>query len=248
MKTRFMRTVAMLLTLVLMLGMVVGASAVTAADAGAAEIIAKNVELEAELSLVFAVDPANVEATDKVYLLVWEKENEEGVYTLENAAQVKESFETATYAINDVSGALLFKTDRIPVDNFQKVFYVRTCIVRGENEIYGELTPYSIEAYALQRLSENNVTADQAVLYYNVLRYALAADKVLNEGAQIDDKYVIFVANGMTFGTKGATIATVYGGNVPFDTENTVVTDASGKAVTVSGELTAGVYIVAPKN
>ena len=247
-KTRFLRAISVLLSLVLILGVAVGASAATTADDGSLEIISKNVELEAELSLVFAVDPANVVADDKTYLLVWDAENPDGEYTLENATETHESFGTATYGINGVTGALLFKTDRIAVDNFQKVFYVRTCIVRGEDKIYGELTPYSIEAYALQRLSESDVTPDQAGLYYNVLRYALAADAVLNDGAQVEDKYVIFAASGMTFGEGGATIATVYEGKMPFDPATTVVTDAAGNAVDPAGELAAGLYTVAPKN
>lgn len=247
-KTRFMRALVIMLALVLTLGVAVGASAATTADDGSLEIISKNVELEAELSLVFAVDPANILAGDETYLLVWDAERADGEYTMENATETHESFSTATYAINEVAGALLFKTDRIAVDNFQKVFYVRTCIVRGENKIYGELTPYSIEAYALQRLSETGVTPDQAALYYNVLRYALAADAVLNDGAQVEDKYVIFSASGMTFGEGGATLATVYEGKMPFDPATTVVTDAAGNAVDPAGELEAGIYTVAPKN
>ena len=246
-KTRFMRTLALLLAFVLVLGMAVGVSAATTADTGSAAVIAKNVSYEAELSLVFAVDPTNVEAGDTVYLLVYNYENANGDYTLDNADQVQESFETAAYAINGVASALLFKTDKIAVDNFQHKFYIRTCIVRGENKIYSEVFTYSVEDYALQRLSESDVTADQAELYYNVLRYALATDKVLNENAQIEDNYVIFAAEGMTFGT-GAKLGAMYDGIVPFATESCIVTDASGAVVEITADLEPGLYTVTPAN
>ena len=246
-KTRFMRGIAVLLALVLVLG-AVGVYAATEADAGAADIIAKNVELEDELSLVFAVNPANVQDGDAVYLLVWGAARKDGNYTIDNAAQTQESFATADYTINGVSDALLFKTDKIAVDNFQKVYRVRTCIVRGEDKIYGEVVEYSIADYAIQRLSENDVTEDQAELYYNVLRYALTTDKVLNEGAQVEDNFVIFAANGMTFGDDGATFASIYKGVVPFDTAACVVTNASGEVVVVNGELAPGLYTVTPAN
>ena len=239
-KTRFMRALAVLLTLVLMLGVAVGVSAATEADDGSAAIVSKNVELEAELSLVFAVDPANVVEGDTVYLLVWSYARQSGDYTFDNASQAHESFATAN--VNDVANALIFKTDKIAVDMFQHTFYVRTCIVRGEEKIYGEVTPYSIETYALQRLSETNVTEAQAELYYNVLRYALAADAVLNDGAQVSDNYVIFVADGMTFGN-GAKIATVWNGQKPF-ADSCVVKNADGDVVDPAGELAAGFYTV----
>ena len=120
--------------------------------------------------------------------------------------------------------------------------------ISGEEKIYGELTPYSIEAYALQRLSESNVNPYQAELYYNVLRYALAADAVLNEDDRVEDNYVIFFASGMTFGASGATVATVYDGTVPFNPDECVITDASGKVVETLEGITKGAYTVSPKN
>ena len=247
-KTRFTRTIALLLTLVLALGMAVGVSAATDADNGSAEVIAKNVSYEAELSLVFAVDSTNVEAGDTVYLLVYNYEKANGDYTVDNADQVKESFETANYEINGKVSALLFKTDKIAADNLQYKFYFRTCIVRGETEIYGEVFTYSVDEYAMQRLSEENVTADQAELYYNVLRYAMAADKQLNkDDPQMENNYVIFVADGMTFGAQGAKIATIYNGVKPF-ADTCVVKNAAGEVVDANGALEAGIYTVSPAN
>ena len=248
-KTRFMRTLALLLTLVIALGMAVGVSAATEANDGSLEVIAKNVEYEAELSLVFAVDSANKEPGDEVYLLIWNAEHAEGDYTLANADSKKESYGTAATEINGYANALLFKTDKIAVDNLQHKFYIRTCIVRGGEEIYGEVFTYSVEDYALQRLSEDDVTADQAELYYNVLRYALAADKVLNpEDAQVEDNYVIFAADGMTFGEDGAKLATMYGDVVPFDKAACTVKNAAGVVVEVTDALEPGIYTVSPAN
>lgn len=247
-KTRFMRTLALLLTLVLALGMAVGVSAATAAEDGSAAVIAKNVEYEAELSLVFAVDSANVQNGDVVYLLVWNTERANGDYTFDNANTVKESYGTSADVINDKSNALLFKTDKIAVDNLQHKFYIRTCIARGDAKIYGEVFTYSVADYALQRLSEQNVTPDQAELYYNVLRYALAADAVLNpEDAQVENNFVIFAAEGMTFGTQGAKIATIYNGTKPF-ADSCVVKNAAGEVVEVTDSLEPGVYTVSPAN
>lgn len=249
-KAKIVKILAVLFSLVLTLGTAIGIYAVAIADNGSAEIISKNVELEAELSLVFAVDSRSVRDGDTVYLLIWDREEDGGEYTLETATQKKTSFLTANYAINGVTNSLLFKTGRIAVDDFQKLFYVRTCIVRGDTEIYGELITYSIEEYALQRLSENRVTPDQAELYYNVLRYALAADKLLNDGAQIEDKYVIFAAEGMTFGNSGATLATKWFNKdtgmwqMPFS--DCRVSDAEGNSVDVSDDLAPGIYTVSP--
>ncbi len=244
-KARFMRAIAMLLALVLMLGAAVGVSAADGVD-GTAKIISKNVDYSAELSLVFAVDPTNVDTAggDEVYLLVWNSEVAAETALLGTENQKKSGVVSDT-AINDVPNPLLFTTDRIPVDEMQKDFYVRTCIVRGAEEIYGELIIYSVEDYALQRLSESDVTADQAELYYNVLKYAIATDTVLNDGTQVDDKYVIFVADGMTFGEKGAKMATIWEGAKPF-ADDCVVKDAAGNVVNATGALTPGLYTVSP--
>ena len=247
-KTRLRRALAVLITLLLTLGAAVGIYAAITADSGSAKVIAKNVEYEAELSLVFAVDSANVVGGDTVSLLIWNAQRADGEYTFENADTVKESYGTSAVEINGKSNALLFKTDKIAVDNLQHKFYIRTCITRGETKIYGEVFTYSVADYALQRLSEDDVTPDQAELYYNVLRYALAADAVLNpENAQVEDNFVIFAADGMTFGTMGAKIATVYNGVKPF-ADNCVVKNAAGQVVDANGTLTPGIYTVSPAN
>lgn len=252
-KTKLFRIVTALLTLVLVFGAAFSVSAATTAADEDDDIIAKNVEYEAELSLVFAVDPKNVntEAGDEVYLLVWGAERGDGNYTAANAAYRQESYATAEEEINGVSNALLFKTHKIPVDDLQKDFYIRTYIKRANgDEIYGKLVTYSVEDYALQRLSEDNVTEAQAELYYNVLRYALAANSVLPEDSSaVENNWVIFVANGMTFGEEGAKLATIWNGKKPTGIDGNVVTDKDGNVVeNINETLAPGFYTVSPAN
>lgn len=251
-KTKLFRIVTALLTLVLVFGAAFGVSALANEENEAsATIISKNVDYRAELSLVFAVEAANLQDGDEVYLLVWAAERGDGNYTAANAAYRQESYATAEEKINGVSNALLFKTHKIPVDDLQKDFYIRTYIKRANGEeVYGELVTYSVEDYALQRLSEENVTEAQAELYYNVLRYALAANSVLPEDSSaVENNWVIFVANGMTFGEEGAKLATIWNGKKPTGIDGNVVTDKDGKVVeNINETLAPGFYTVSPAN
>lgn len=183
--TKFTKLAALLLTVALMFGVMVGMSAFAAdgADEGSATVISKNVDHGVELALCFAVSTEGAAEGD-LYVLVWDW-NYSGDYTFETAQQKKSAVKDIT--VNDTA-CKLFIADSVAAKDMDEKITYRTCIVKADgSRVYGAVASYSVLDYTAQRLTEipnqENLTdaekAEQTNLCNAIIRYNAAAEAVL---------------------------------------------------------------------
>lgn len=185
--TKFTKLAALLLTVALIVGAMVGMSAFAAdgADAGSATIVSKNVDHGVELALCFAVSTEGAVEGD-LYVLVWDW-NYSGDYTYETA----EASGQVKTAHGNVEGTnyKLFIADSVAAKDLDEQVTYRTCIVKEDGScVYGAVYSYSIIDYANQRLTEipeSNLDDAEKAIQTNVcnaiIRYNAAAEAVLEK-------------------------------------------------------------------
>ena len=163
--TKFTKLAALLLTVALMFGVIVGVSAFAAdgADEGSATVISKNVDHGTELALCFAVSTEGTVDGD-LYVLVWDW-NYSGDYTFETAQQKKSAVKDIT--VNETA-CKLFIADSVAAKDLDEKITYRTCIVKADGScVYGAVASYSVLDYTAQRLTEiptSNLTdAEKAI-------------------------------------------------------------------------------------
>ncbi|MBQ2877243.1 MAG: hypothetical protein IJE25_09555 [Clostridia bacterium] len=180
-KSKFLKILAPIVALGLLIGafFTVSASATTdegAADAKAPEIISMNVEYGSELYLYYAVDKGDAEGTPKLQVLS-DAEGTEIEYTV------------TYYTTETVHGkeCYVFKTNGVAPKELNKAQYVRAVV--GEEA--SEIKAASVELYLNTRLYKNGFAAKTAAdgedytrrnLYYQLLKYGNSAQKLLVEG------------------------------------------------------------------
>ena len=180
-KSKFLKILAPIVALGLLIGALftVSASATTdegAADAKAPEIISMNVEYGSELYLYYAVDKGDAEGTPKLEVLS-DAEGTEIEYTV--------TYYT-TETVHDKE-CYVFKTKGVAPKELNKAQYVRAVV--GEEA--SEIKAASVELYLNTRLYKNGFAAKTAAdgedytrrnLYYQLLKYGNSAQKLLVEG------------------------------------------------------------------
>ena len=183
--TKFTKLAALLLTVALIFGVMVGVSAFAAdgADEGAATIVSKNVDHGTELALCFAVSTEGAVEGD-LYVLVWDW-NYSGDYTYETA---EEAGQVKT-ALGNVEGTdyKLFIADSVAAKDLDEQITYRTCIVKEDGSyVYGAVASYSVLDYTAQRLTEipnedfdDAEKAIQTNICNAIIRYHEAAEAVL---------------------------------------------------------------------
>ena len=177
-KSKFLKILAPIVALGLLIGALftVSASATTdegEAEAKAPEIISMNVEYGSELYLYYAVDKGDAEGAPKLEVLS-DAEGTAVEYTVK-------SYTTET--VHDKE-CYVFKTKGVAPKDLNKVQYVRAVV--GEEA--SEIKAASVELYLYTRLYKNGFAAKTAAdnedytrrnLYYQLLKYAHSAQALI---------------------------------------------------------------------
>ncbi len=179
------RIFVLAISLALLVGAMVGFS--VNAEESAPEIVSKNIKVDGNYSLMFAVDPATV-AGDEVTVNVYAKAPAEGV----EAVQTITKAATATQKI-DLDGdgtaeydAIVFETAGVSAKDIADVWYI-TATSAG---VTSEAITYSVREYAFERLYKNGTifaTAEdedlkkfyQRQFYLEILDVGSAAQQLL---------------------------------------------------------------------
>ena len=180
-KSRFLKILAPIVALGLLMGALFTVSASATADEGATEakapeIISMNVEYGSELYLYYAVDKGDAEGAPKLEVL-------------SDAEGTAVEYTVSTYNVETVHGkeCYIFRTKGVAPKDLNKAQYVRAVV--GEES--GEIKSASVELYLYTRLYKNGFAAKTAEdgadytrrnLYYRLLRYGHAAQIVLYAG------------------------------------------------------------------
>ena len=243
MNKRASKIVLTALSLAVALGAAIGISA--SANSSAPEIVSKNIKVNGNYALMFAVDPATV-AGDDVTLNVYAEAPAEGVKAVQTITKSK----TSTEKINlDGEGgaefdAIVFETYGVSAQDIADVWYITTTSAG----VTSEVETYSVREYAFERLYKNGTVfasetdADptayyQKQFYLELLDVGSAAQQLLvnydleKEGKpteKLAKEYIYAAVAGGTFTVDGATADRGFVDNKATLTLNS--TDASVKA------------------
>ncbi len=157
---RTTKITSILLCFVLLLSSVVGFASFAAESSYTAEITGKNVVYGAKMYMAIAVTT-----------------NETGVGVATFAsADATTPIHTSYSKGADTKGNEFYYTYGIAAKEINTTFYYAVVDAAG-NEISARL-PYSVAAYANERLGDADITAKQEKLYNSILSYGTAADTV----------------------------------------------------------------------
>ena len=202
MKTKSFSKIALLLVLCLTALCAIGITASANETKPVAKIDSANVAYNDMVQLAFTV-----EATDELIaqgaelgIIAWRADVTE--FNVATAYY-------ATFTSNEKDGKTYFKTPGIPAPEMDTPIYVAACYRNGNGAIEIAETPflYSALQYAGSRLTDVNVTANQAKLYEKLIAYGMSSDKVLEGNAN----YAFVKAINGNIGSAGATIGGWYG-------------------------------------
>jgi len=179
------RIFVLAISFALLVGAMVGFSAT--AEESAPEIVSKNIMVDGNYSLMFAVDPATVSGDD-VTLNVYAEAPAEGVEAVQTLTKAKAATEkidldgdgTAEY------DAIVFETSGVSAKDIADVWY----ITATSGGVTSEAITYSVREYAFERLYKNGTifaTEDDADLkkyyqkqfYLEILDVGSAAQQLL---------------------------------------------------------------------
>lgn len=179
------RIFVLAISFALLVGLMVGFSAT--AEESAPEIVSKNIMVDGNYSLMFAVDPATVSGDD-VTLNVYAEAPTEGVEAVQTITKAKAATEkidldgdgTAEY------DAIVFETSGVSAKDIADVWY----ITATSGGVTSEAITYSVREYAFERLYKNGTifaTEDDADLkkyyqkqfYLEILDVGSAAQQLL---------------------------------------------------------------------
>ena len=151
------------LSLALLVGVAVGFSA--SANGTAPEIVSKNVKVDGNYSLMFAVDPATVAGED-VTLTIYAEAPADGVEAVQTITKAKT--DTTLIALDgdrvEDDAMIVFETRGVSAKDIADVWYITTTSAG----VTSEAETYSVREYAYERLYKNGTifaSADDADKY-----------------------------------------------------------------------------------
>ena len=192
--TRFLKLAMLVLVCALSVCAFAGVIANAEEAAPTAEITTANVAYNDMVQLAFTVTSANLPDGAVVGIMTWEADAVE--FTAENAAY-------STYKASEKDGVTYYKTAGIPAPEMDTAIYV-AAVYKVGNDVTVAETPfkYSVLQYAGTRLSETNVSAKQADVYENLIKYGINSDAVFAG----DENYAFVKTVNGTIGSAGAEI------------------------------------------
>ena len=179
MKTNRTKILSIAISVLLLLGCLIGISAMAEEETTApeVEITFNNLEYGDNISILYAtkVNGATPEALKMNFYTM----NEEGEYVI--AASTTE-YETYDITVRGETGTYnVFKSPGIAPKFMPEIVYAQLVAVVEGVEYKSDMSRFSVVEYCYKRLyKDTGITADQKDLYTYVLGYGTAAQKVLN--------------------------------------------------------------------
>ncbi len=225
-KGKNLKIFALLVVLALTLGAIFAVSSFAEGQAKTPKIIAKNIEYGGNFAMMFAVDPATVEAgevTLKMYKS--DKTTLVGTYTKSAAEDMYPDDDTK----NDA--AFIFTTKGVPAKDMANVYYVQAEDSAGNKS---EMLAYSVLEYMLESLygPYKSDDADQRALYEAVLEMGAKAQTVLINNKTDDPTQKVNLTTDYAY-------VNVTGGTLENGKTTAVVLSGSQITVTPEGANTA---------
>lgn len=150
MKKSISKIVLIALSIALLVGAAIGFAA--SAETAAPEIISKNIKVNGNYCLMFAVDPATV-AGDDVTITIYAETPAEGVEPVQTITKAKTA---TTFVSLDGDGiendeVIVFETDGVSAKDIADVWYITT----ASAGVTSAPITYSVREYAFERLYKN---------------------------------------------------------------------------------------------
>jgi len=173
------------LSLALVIGAMVGFS--VSAEGTAPEIVSKNIKVDGNFSLMFAVDPATVEGSD-VTINIYNKAPAADVAAIQTITKAKADTEKIDLDADGAAefDAIVFETKGVSAKDIADVWYITTTSAG----VTSEAVTYSVREYAFERLYKNGTIFaaetdedtykyDQQQFYLEILDVGSAAQQLL---------------------------------------------------------------------
>ena len=193
--TKFSKLAMLALVCVLAVCAIVGISASAETEAPVAEIESANVAYNDMVQLAFTVKATDALPEGAVLgIMTWAADTAE--FTAENATY-------STFEASEKDNVTYYKTAGIPAPEMDTPIYV-AAVYKANGVVTIAETPFEYSAlqYAGTRLTESDVTANQAKLYQNLISYGIKSDAVFENAAN----YAFVKAVNGTIGSAGAEI------------------------------------------
>ena len=192
--TRFSKLATLVLVCAITICAFAGVLASAEEAVPTAEIETANVAYNDMVQLAFTVESANLPEGAEIGIMVWKDGTAE--FTAATASY-------ATYEANEKDGVTYYKTAGIPAPEMDTPIYV-AAVYKANGKVTVAETPFKYSAlqYAGTRLTETNVSANQAALYEDLINYGMNSDVVLESA---ENYAFVKVTNG-TIGSAGAEI------------------------------------------
>ena len=179
------KIVVFALSLALVIGAMVGFS--VSAEGTAPEIVSKNIKVDGNFSLMFAVDPATVEGSD-VTINIYNKAPAADVAAIQTITKAKADTEKIDLDADGTAefDAIVFETKGVSAKDIADVWYITTTSAG----VTSEAVTYSVREYAFERLYKNGTIFaaetdedtykyDQQQFYLEILDVGSAAQQLL---------------------------------------------------------------------
>ena len=160
---KYTKIVLVALSVALMLGAAIGFG--VSAQTAAPEIVSKNVKVDGNYSLMFAVDPETV-AGDDVTLTIYAEAPVEGTQPVQTLTKAKTDTTLISLDGDRVydDAMIVFETAGVSAKDIADVWYITT----SSAGVTSDVETYSVREYAFERLYKNGTifaTAEDADLY-----------------------------------------------------------------------------------
>ncbi len=221
------KIILLVLSLALLIGAAIGFS--VSAEGTAPEIVSKNIKVDGNFSLMFAVDPATVEGSD-VTINIYDKAPAADTAAIQTITKAKADTQKIDLDADGTAefDAIVFETRGVSAKDIADVWYITT----SSAGVTSDPITYSVREYAFERLYKNGTIFaaetdkdlyryEQKQFYLEILDIGSAAQQLLvNYGAEVKEKlakeyiYASVSGGAYTFGETTATRGFVNNGDV----------------------------------
>ena len=237
MKTNRTKILSIAISVLLLLGCLIGISAMAEEETTApeVEITFNNLEYGDNISILYAtkVNGATPEALKMNFYTM----NEEGEYVI--AASTTE-YETYDITVRGETGTYnVFKSPGIAPKFMPEIVYAQLVAVIDGVEYKSDMSRFSVVEYCYKRLyKDTGITADQKDLYTYILGYGTAAQKVLNYKTDSTPASYYYV------NAEGAVVDTVEIDGATYSFSAGIFKPGKSVALNYNGALGTGEYAV----
>ncbi len=180
MKTKILRVSLLILAFSLVIGAAVAMAISANGTADAPEIISQNIEYNENFSLLYAVSKSSVTNPANLVLKVYNKDpNKNNDAAVIRTYDYNSEYDKTAAETNLGVDIYVFKTDGVAATAMLTEIYAQAVETIDGTEYKSAVKKYSVAEYLYERLSDESISADQAVFYNSTIEFGANAQVVI---------------------------------------------------------------------